>query len=34
MTLYLSQELSPEEIRKAKKAGIVGMPNLSSLVFL
>lgn len=24
MTLYLSPELTPEEIRKAKKAGIVG----------
>ena len=24
MTLYLSPELTPDEIRKAKKAGIVG----------
>ena len=30
MTLYLSPELSPEEIRKAKKAGIVGMTHFSS----
>jgi dihydroorotase len=30
MTLYLSQEISPDEIRKAKKAGIVGMAYLSS----
>ncbi|KIM45887.1 hypothetical protein M413DRAFT_440939 [Hebeloma cylindrosporum] len=27
MTLYLSPELSPEEIRKAKKAGIVGVKS-------
>jgi dihydroorotase len=25
MTLYLSPELTPDEVRKAKKAGIVGM---------
>jgi dihydroorotase len=27
MTLYLSPELTPEEIRKAKKAGIVGVKS-------
>ncbi len=26
MTLYLSPKLTPEEIREAKKAGIVGPP--------
>ena len=32
MTLYLSPELTPDEIRKAKKAGIVGMiPSLIAL---
>jgi dihydroorotase len=25
MTLYLSPELTPDEIRKAKRAGIVGL---------
>ena len=28
MTLYLSPELTPEEIRKAAQAGIVGAPHL------
>ncbi len=27
MTLYLSPELTPDEIRKAKKAGIVGVKS-------
>jgi dihydroorotase len=26
MTLYLSPDLTPDEIRKAKQAGIVGVP--------
>ena len=31
MTLYLSPELTPEEIRKAAQAGIVGTPLSRSL---
>ncbi|KAG6878253.1 hypothetical protein C0993_010025 [Termitomyces sp. T159_Od127] len=31
MTLYLSPDLTPEEIRKAKKAGVVGTAYLQKL---